>query len=146
MQQALTSPVARAVFVGGLLVAATLAAPADRPRCACKAGAHRGVRLVLKTVARPGAVYLSWWNDGDVRLDLTRDLARDLTPGELPVLRFTTRAQGSDGCRWKGIETLEPIDARHYAYRYDEVLLSCRPGARPFDKTPRTGVVTVLAD
>ncbi len=135
MQQALTSPVARAVIFGGLLVAATLVLPAARcPKPA--SGPHRGVRLVLQTIAEPDAVYLSWWYNGDVRLDLT--------PGELPVLRFTTRAQVSDGCRWKGIETLEPIDDRHYAYRYDEALLSCRPGATPYRKTPRIGLVTVF--
>jgi len=135
MQQALTSSVARMVMLGGLLVAATLVLPAARchePAC----GAHRSVRLVLQAIDEPDAVYLSWWYDGDVRLDLAR--------GELPVLRFTTRAQSGDGCRWKGIETLEPIDDRHYAYRYDEALLSCRPGATPYRKTPRTGLVTVV--
>lgn len=129
MQQALTSSLARAVVFGGLLLAATLVLP--------RAGAasHREVRLVLHTSWEPGYVYLSWWSEGDVRLDIGR--------GEAPPRQFTTRAWVNDGCHWKGIETLERIDDRHYAYRYNEVILHCRPGATPYLKTPRTGVVTI---
>jgi hypothetical protein len=128
MQQALTSSVARAVVVGGLLLALSLALSRG------DAGSHRQVRLVLHTVSEPDAVYLSWWRDGDVRVELE--------PGELPGMMFTCRAW-VDGCQWKGIETLEPLDARHYAYSYEETLLRCRPGARLYRKTPRTGIVTV---
>ncbi len=129
MQQALTSSVARAVVVGGLLLALSLALSRGH------ADSHRQVRLVLDAVAEPDAVYLSWWRDGDVRVELE--------PGELPGMMFTCRAWVDDGCQWKGIETLEPIDARHYAYSYDETILRCHPGAVPYRKTPRTGIVTV---
>jgi hypothetical protein len=129
MQQALTSSVARAVVVGVLLLAGSLALSRGH------AESHRRVRLVLHTVSEPDAVYLSWWRDGDVRVELE--------PGELPGMMFTCRAWVDDGCQWKGVETLEPIDARHYAYSYEEVTLRCRPGAVPYRKTPRTGIVTI---
>jgi hypothetical protein len=129
MQQALTSSVARAVVIGGLLLAGSLALSRGH------AGSHRQVRLVLDAVSEPDAVYLSWWRDGDVRVELE--------PGALPGMMFTCRAWVDDGCQWKGTETLEPIDARHYAYSYEEVTLRCRSGAVPYRKTPRTGIVTV---
>ena len=128
MQQALTSSVARAVVVGGLLLALSLALSRG-------ADSHRRVRLVLHAVSEPDAIYVSWWHDGDVRFELE--------PGELRGMMLTCRAWVEDGCQWKGTEILEPIDARHYAYSYDETLLRCRPGARPYRKTPRTGIVTV---
>jgi len=129
MQHALTSPVYRVVAIAGLLLALTLSARsrADTPR-------HE-VQLALHTVWKPGAIYLSWWRDGNVRIELA--------PGERPPLEFTARAW-IDGCYWKGIETLEPLDARHYGYRYEEKLLRCQPGAVPWHKTPRTGIVTVV--
>lgn len=129
MQQALTSSIARAVVVGGLLLALSLALSRGHT------DSHRQVRLVLHAVSKPNAVYLSWWRDGDVRVELE--------PGQLSGMMFTCRAWVDDGCQWKGIETLEPIDARHYAYSYEEVVLRCRPGAVPYHKTPRTGIVTV---
>jgi len=129
MQHALTSSVARAVVIGGLLLAGTLALSRGH------AASHRQVRLVLHAVSEPDEVYLSWWRDGDVRVELE--------PGELPGMIFTCRAWVNDGCQWKGIETLEPIDATHYAYSYDETVLRCRPGARPYWRTPRTGIVTI---
>jgi hypothetical protein len=129
MQQALTSSVFRAVAVAGLLLALTLTA---RGRAATP---HHEARLVLRTVSKPGAVYLSWWRDGDVRIELEA--------GQLPPMVFTARGW-IDGCHWKGVETLDPIDTRHYAYSYAETLLHCRPGATPWSKTPRTGIVTVI--
>lgn len=129
MQQALASSVARAVVVGGLLITLSLALSRSH------GDSHRQARLVLHAVSEPDAVYLSWWRDGDVRVELT--------PGELSGMMFTCRAWVRDGCQWKGIETLEPIDARAYIYRYEETLLRCRPGARPYRKTPRIGIVTV---
>jgi|ERR1700733_14841704 hypothetical protein len=130
MLQALTSPVARAVVVGGLLLASSLALSRGH------AAPHQ-VRLVLHAVSEPDFVYLSWWRDGDVKVELQ--------PGERPAMMLTCRAWLDDGCLWKGIETLEPIDARHYAYAYDEVMMRCGPGATPdrYRKTPRTGIVTV---
>jgi hypothetical protein len=131
MQQALTSPVARAVVVGGLLLASSLALSRAQAR------SHHQVRLVLHAVSQPETFYLSWWRDGDVRFEVPS--------GERPPMTLTCRAWLDDGCLWKGIETLEPIDARHYAYAYEEVQLRCRPGATPdrYYKTPRTGIVTV---
>lgn len=131
MQQALTSSVARAVVVGGILLAVSLGLSRGH------AESPRQVRLVLHAVSEPESIYLSWWRDGDVRVELE--------PGRLPGMMFTCRAWLDDGCLWKGIETLEPIDARHYAYAYDEVMLRCRPDANPdmYRKTPRTGIVTV---
>jgi hypothetical protein len=131
MQQALTSSLARAVVIGGVLIAMTLSLSHGRA-----ADPRREVRLVLHAVSVPGDVYLSWWHDGDVRVELE--------PGELPAMIFTVRAWVDDGCHWKGTETLDPIDPRHYAYRYEETLLHCRPGATPYRKTPRTGIVTVV--
>ena len=62
MQQALTSSVASAVVIGGLLLAGSLALSRGH------ADSHRQVRLVLHAVSEPDAVYLSWWRDGDVRV------------------------------------------------------------------------------
>ena len=126
--QALTSPVYRAVAVAALLLALTLSV---RSRAATP---QHEARLSLRTVWKANAIYLSWWNDGDVRVALA--------PGDLPPLEFTARAW-IDGCHWKATELLDPIDAHHYAYRYAETLLGCRPGAVPWRKTPRTGIVTV---
>jgi len=130
MLQALTSPVYRAVAVAGLLLALTLSVRG-------RAATHHEARLVLHTVSQPDAIYLTWWRDGDVRVEID--------PGALPPLVFTARGV-IDGCHWKGTETLQPIDARHYAYRYTETLLHCRPGVVPWVKTPRTGIVTVIPE
>jgi hypothetical protein len=129
MQQALTSSVARAVVVASLLLAGTLASWRSH-------AAHDGreVRLVLHAPSSPSSIYLSWWRNGDVRIAVE--------PGELPAMTFTVRGW-VDGCHWKGTELLEPIDAKHFAYSYQETLLHCRPGAVPWIKTPRTGIVTV---
>lgn len=125
MQQALTSPVYRSIAVGGLLLALSLAygRPAHRPR------------LVLHAASNPHAIYLTAWRDGDVQMNVE--------PGSLEPLMFTTKAWVNDGCRWLGIETLDPLGPRVYAYRYDEIILGCNPGAVPYWKTPRTGTVTV---
>jgi hypothetical protein len=131
MQQALTSPVARAVLIGGLLLAVSLSLARTRPHCA-----EHKVRLVLHTVTEPDTLYLTWWRDGDVRVALE--------PGELVPLRFTTRAWVNDGCLWKGTETLEPIDAHHYAYRYEDRVLRCRGADSPYITSLRTGFVTVV--
>jgi hypothetical protein len=90
-------------------------------------------RLALDAPVLPRALYLSAWMDGDVFVD-----------GDLSPMQFTTRAYVSDGCRWMGTETLEPIDEHQLAYRYDETILGCEPGATPYIKTPRTGVVNVV--
>jgi hypothetical protein len=128
MQHAVTFPLFRSVAVGGLLLALTVAQ--------VRAAHHPHVRrLVLHTTYEPGAVYLSAWRNGDVRMPLEGDALVPLTA--------TTRATVSDGCRWLATEKLVPIGPKRYAYRYDETILSCEPGARPARKTPRTGCVTV---
>ena len=81
-------------------------------------------------------MYLTAWRHGPVVAPFEGD--------SLVPLTFTTTALVSDGCRWEGIETLEPIDAKRYAYRYEERILSCEDGAEPFLKTPRTGTVVVV--
>ena len=126
MQQALTSSLYRSVAVGGLLLALSVAQLRSKPR------AHH---LALHAVARPGALYLTRWSHGMVRVTLDGDKRAPLT--------FKTRAAINDGCRWLGTETLVPIDSRRYAYRYDETILDCDPDATPYIKTPRTGIVTV---
>jgi len=106
--------------------------------------AHENVHRVRMTLEAPpperaGTLYLSVFSDGgDVTVTTDYD--------QLPPFRFFTRAYVSDGCRWLGTETMTPIDANHYAYAYDEDVLSCDPGAPFIDtiKTPRQGIVTVM--
>jgi hypothetical protein len=126
--QALTSPVFRSIAVGGVLLVLAIS----------QMGATKstdGRVLVLHARSQPGAVYLTAWQYGPVAIPFDGE--------ELVPLRFTTRASVSDGCRWLGIETLVPVGPTRYAYRYDETLLDCDPGATPYSKTPRTGCVTV---
>ncbi len=127
MQQALASPVFRSIAIGSLLLALTAAQ--------VRAKSHHTRRLVLHAVAQPYTVYISAWRHGDLRISLDD---KERTP-----LTFHTRARVNDGCRWMGTETLEPIDAGRYWYRYTETILDCEPDATPYIKTPRTGVVTV---
>ena len=91
--------------------------------------------LALHAVDQPGALYLTKWHNGLVRVSIEGE--------KLVPLRFSTVESIDDGCRWKGIETLMPIDNHRYLYRYDEQILACEPGADPYIKTPRTGLVTV---
>ena len=62
---------------------------------------------------------------------------------QLHPITFYNRASIHDGCRWLGTETLTPIDSKTFYYDYSETVLECDPGATPFYKTPRTGLVTV---
>ncbi len=127
MQQALTSSLGRSVAVAGLLLALTVAYSRG-----AKPHKHH---LALHAVDQPGALYLTAWRNGMVSVSIEG--------GKLVPLRFTMKASINDGCRWKGIETLMPIDSHRYFYRYDEEILACEPGADPYIKTPRTGLVTV---
>lgn len=127
MQQALTSPVVRSVALVGLLLAATVAVVGM--------GSSHKRRLVLHTVSRPCAVYLTAWRNGDVLID---------DAGPLKAIKIRTRAWLSDGCRWQGTETLTPITEKRYAYRYEEKILRCEPDADPFVQTPRRGYVDVI--
>lgn len=133
MQQAITTPALRSVVVGALLLglggfAAVSFGPRNEPVTR---------RLVLHAVEEPNAIYLSAWRNGDLLVTFGDDRLRPIT--------FTVRARISDGCRWLGTETLEPIDATTYAYDYSEKILSCERGAEPYAKTPRKGYVTVEA-
>lgn len=102
-----------------------------------EASAPARYRLVLHAPELRGAFYLSAWNDGDV---IVAHDASDHQP-----ITFTRRGQEHDGCAWLGTERLVPIGSRAYHYTYSETILSCQPDARPFVKTPRTGIVTVEA-
>jgi hypothetical protein len=128
MLQALTVPLYRSVALGGLLLALTVAqARETKPQ--------HVRRLALHAVAEPGALYLTAWRNGAVRVPFEGEALVPLT--------FNTVALVNDGCRWLGIETLVPRDHDSYAYRYEEAILGCEPGAVPYLKTPRTGVVTI---
>jgi len=124
--QALTSPVFRSIALGGLLLATTVALVKPEPHM------HR---LRLHAPRMCGAYYLTAWSDGDVRLP---------AGNEDSTLTFRTRADMNDGCRWQATETLVPVNAKRYSYRYEERLLSCEPDAQPYIKTPRVGYVDVL--
>jgi hypothetical protein len=128
MQQALTSPVFRSIAVGGVLLVLAISQVGESK-------STTGRVLVLHARAEAGAVYLTAWRHGPVAMPFEGD--------ELVPLTFTTRASVSDGCRWLATETLVPIGATRYSYRYDETLLECDPGSTPYEKTPRTGCVTV---
>jgi len=130
MLQALETVGFRSFAVGALLLAAgsfafksgDAAAPVEM---------HR---LVLDAPIEPHAIYLTAWEDGDVVMPLD---THDLHP-----ITFTTQAMIA-GCRWQATETLDPIDSAHFAYSYDETILSCEPDATVWYKTPRTGIVTI---
>lgn len=126
LMQALTSPVFRSIALGGLLLAATVATV--KP----KAETHR---LVLHAPRQCGAFYLTAFRHGEALVPIADDQA---------TLTFRMRADLNDGCRWQATETLVPISAKRYSYRYEERLLSCEPDALPYVKTPRTGYVDVV--
>jgi hypothetical protein len=128
MHQALTSPVFRSIAVGGVLLVLAMSQVGETK-------STNGRVLVLHARSEAGAVYLTAWRHGPVAVPFEGDA--------LVPLRFTTRASANDGCRWLAVETLVPVGPTRYAYRYDETLLDCDPGARPYRKTPRTGCVTV---
>lgn len=117
--------------------AAVLAALAVLP--SAPSAVHR-YRLTLdapREIPEPGheIFYLSVFEDGDVTIATDED--------HLAGMRFESTAWERDGCKWRGIETLEPADATHYTYTYDEQILACRPGSHVGSKTPREGIVTV---
>jgi hypothetical protein len=132
MDLAVRVPSLRSVVAGAAVAIGIAALPG--------ATAMSGIKLTLDAPPpeHPQTIYFSVFTEGG---DVT--IATD-HPSLVP-LRFETRAEVNDGCRWLGIETLTPLDATHYAYSYEEEILSCLPGA-PFletIKTPRRGVVTV---
>jgi hypothetical protein len=98
-------------------------------------GSASTYRLVLHAPERPGTIYVSAWNDGDVIA------SHDGSDGK--TITYVRRAEEHDGCSWEGRETLTPLGPRAYLYTYDERIVSCEADAKPFDRTPRTGIVTV---
>jgi hypothetical protein len=122
----------RSVVAGAAVAIGIAALPAVAP--------VHGIKLTLDAPPpeHPHTIYFSVFTEGG---DVT--IATDVD-GLVP-LRFKTTANVTDGCRWLGTETLTPIDATHYAYSYEEEILSCVPGAPfiPTIKTPRNGIVTV---
>ena len=122
---------AAGVLVGGAVVAlGALFLP--RATAAPSAPAEM-YRLVLHAPEEAGAFYVSAWAEGDVFVK-SADQKR---------ITFVRRGDEHDGCQWQGTERLTRMSNGAYAYDYSETILSCKPDAMPFRKTPRTGIVTV---
>lgn len=130
MLQAFTTPILKTVVLGAVLVGGGIGA-----KVMSKDSGVGTRRLVLHAPEEASAIYLSAWDDGDVRIK---------NDGALRPITFEIRASVNDGCRWLGVETLEPLDDHLYAYDYSEYILECDEGAVPFRKTPRVGTVTVI--
>jgi hypothetical protein len=125
--QAFEVPVGKSLLVAALALGAFAVIPTHHH--------HHNHRLVLHAVSNPDALYLSAWMNGPVELELDA--------GHLQPLRFEMRAHVSDGCRWRGWETLTPSGDHRYAYAYDDEKLSCAPHSLDTVHTPRTGWVEV---
>lgn len=136
MRQALVAlgprTMAAGVLVGGAVVALgalflphAVAAPRSAPA--------EMYRLVLHAPEEPGAFYVSAWAEGEVFVKSAAQ--KNIT--------FVRRGDEHDGCQWQGTERLTRLSNGAYAYDYSETILSCKPDASPFRKTPRTGIVTV---
>lgn len=125
MMQALLAPVLKSIVLGGIGIGVAL-------------GFHHGGdgrvthRLRLHAIVEPNAIYLTEFDQGDIKLDYVKD----------KTLTFSNETTYY-GCHWLGMETLIPVNDREFAYVYDEVVMSCEPGATATRKTPRTGTVTV---
>jgi hypothetical protein len=126
---ALSAPLFRSVLVAVLATASIGAVYSTRDDDSTTR------RLSLHAHARSDATYLTAWDAGDVFVKFPDK--------KLTGVVFYNRAWVSDGCRWQGTETLTPISGDAFFYEYSETVLSCKPGAKPYKKTPRTGMVTV---
>ena len=84
-----------------------------------------------------GGLYFTAWADGDVIA------AKDASDGK--TVQYFRRYYWADRCEWVATETLQPIDAKTYAYTYRETPVKCAGGAKPSlgAVTPRDGKVTV---
>ncbi|MGZ3406056.1 MAG: hypothetical protein ACXVAN_06395 [Polyangia bacterium] len=133
MRQALVALGPKSVVAGVLVGGAALALGALFLPHAAAAPIPGMYRLVLHAPEEPGAFYLSAWVEGDVFV--ASNAQKSIT--------FVRRGDEHDGCSWMGTEKLTRMNDRVYAYEYAETILSCKPDASPFRKTPRTGVVTV---
>jgi hypothetical protein len=131
MLHAVSAPVLKLVAVGALGTAAVVG---FTPKT-CEKGPITQ-RLSLHAEVLPHAIYLTAFHDGDVTVTLDNDRPHRIT--------FRMRATLDDTCKWEATEILLPLDDKTYSYSYDEVMLSCDPGAEPrYIPTPRTGTVTV---
>jgi hypothetical protein len=133
IRQALVALGPKSVAAGVLVGGAALALGAlFVPRAV--ASTPEMYRLVLHAPEEARAhFYVSAWADGDVFV----------ANADAKSMTFVRRGDEHDGCTWQGTERLTRLSPRVYAYDYKETILSCRPDANPFEKTPRTGIVTV---
>jgi hypothetical protein len=133
IRQALVALGPKSVATGVLVGSAVLALGAVfLPRAVASAPASGMYRLVLHAPEQRGAFYVSAWAEGEVFV--ADSSAKSMT--------FVRRGDEHDGCTWQGTERLSRMSPGVYAYDYSEQILACRPDARPFVKTPRTGIVT----
>jgi hypothetical protein len=123
---ALEVPALKATLFAALAVGALVAIPKHHSH------AHR---LVLHAVDRPHTLYLTYFEDGPIRVNID--------PDHLKPLRWEMTADVTDGCRWHSVETLTPSGPHRFAYSYFEEKLSCVPHPIPTIVTPRIGWVDV---
>jgi hypothetical protein len=117
---------ARAAVVAlGLVIGAAALWSARSPR------APRLSWLELEVASEASCFYGSAWNDGPVFV-VRGDVASPLV--------FTRRFAWIDGCTWEATETLTPIGAGTYRYRYVEQPASCSDS--PYPACTREGIVT----
>jgi hypothetical protein len=132
MLEAVQAPVLKLAAVAVASVAA-LAGFAPKHKCSGDAVTQR---LSLHAPVLERAIYLTAFHDGDVTVKLDNAKPHRIT--------FRMRATLDDTCQWEATEVLLPMDDKTYSYSYDEVMLSCAPGAEPrYIATPRAGHVTV---
>jgi hypothetical protein len=133
IRQALVALGPKSVAAGVLVGGAALALGAlFLPRAV--ASTPEMYRLVLHAPEESRAhFYVSAWAEGDVFV----------ANADAKSMTFVRRGDEHDGCTWQGTEKLTRLSAAVYAYDYKETILSCRPDANPFEKTPRSGIVTV---
>lgn len=91
--------------------------------------------LELHAPERPGAIYETAWESGDVRITL-----RDGKPAP----RIFQKPSMHWGCEWLSVETIVPDGPNRYFYTYDEEKLWCAEDAPPSIATPRVGYAIVV--
>ena len=99
MLQALTTPLFKSVVLGGVLLATGIGAAMTSGHPA------HARRLVLDAPVVRGDIYLSAWDNAELRVRADRPIP----------LCFETAAWISDGCHWVGMETLEKLDDHTYS-------------------------------
>lgn len=114
-----------------LVLPLLLAAETGRPRIVDVRRFH----LQLHAPKQSG-LYFTAWADGDVVTD------HDGSDGKTVVYR--RRLVWYDDCTWESSETLTPIAADRYDYKYREAPIACPAGKSPnATTTPLDGEVTV---